>query len=112
MLFSSVYLHVHETNTSSLSCAAQSLCAKVLMGSGALLLVRSHPSLCAKSWNVFLGQIVMDEHQRPNGIPVTRFTLQSIYAQSDDEKLEFEYESGNTNILVRCLILIITYLNI
>lgn len=43
----------------------------------------------------------MDEHQRPNGIPVTRFTLQSIYAQSDDEKLEFEYESGNTNILVR-----------
>ncbi|CAH2070357.1 unnamed protein product [Thlaspi arvense] len=44
-------------------------------------------------------QIVMDEHQRPNGIPVTRFTLQSIYAQSDDEKLEFEYESGNTSIL-------------
>ncbi|QCD95590.1 mitotic spindle assembly checkpoint protein MAD1 [Vigna unguiculata] len=41
----------------------------------------------------------MDEHHRPNGIPVTRFTLQSIYAQSDDEKLEFEYESGNTNIL-------------
>lgn len=46
----------------------------------------------------------MDEHQRSNGIPVTRFTLQSIYAQSDDEKLEFEYESGNTIILVRwCL---------
>jgi len=45
----------------------------------------------------------MDEHHRPNGIPVTRFTLQSIYAQSDDEKLEFEYESGNTNILVRLL---------
>ncbi|XP_027915677.1 mitotic spindle checkpoint protein MAD1 isoform X2 [Vigna unguiculata] len=44
-------------------------------------------------------KIVMDEHHRPNGIPVTRFTLQSIYAQSDDEKLEFEYESGNTNIL-------------
>ncbi|XP_050210697.1 mitotic spindle checkpoint protein MAD1 [Mercurialis annua] len=44
-------------------------------------------------------KIVMDEHQRPNGIPVTRFTLQSIYAQSEDEKLEFEYESGNTNIL-------------
>lgn len=44
----------------------------------------------------------MDERQRPNGIPVTRFTLQSIYSQSDDEKLEFEYESGNTNILVRC----------
>ncbi|ESQ43676.1 hypothetical protein EUTSA_v10012797mg [Eutrema salsugineum] len=44
-------------------------------------------------------KIVMDEHQRPNGIPVTRFTLQSIYAQSDDEKLEFEYESGNTSIL-------------
>ncbi|KAM4126170.1 hypothetical protein ACJW30_01G369200 [Castanea mollissima] len=44
-------------------------------------------------------KIVMDEHQRSNGIPVTRFTLQSIYAQSDDEKLEFEYESGNTTIL-------------
>ncbi|PON66622.1 Spindle assembly checkpoint component Mad, partial [Parasponia andersonii] len=43
--------------------------------------------------------IVMDEQQRPNGIPVTRFTLQSIYAESDEEKLEFEYESGNTNIL-------------
>uniref|UniRef100_A0A7N0ZWV9 Mitotic spindle checkpoint protein MAD1 n=1 Tax=Kalanchoe fedtschenkoi TaxID=63787 RepID=A0A7N0ZWV9_KALFE len=44
-------------------------------------------------------KIVMDEHQRSNGIPVTRFTLQSIYAQSDDEKLEFEYESGNTTIV-------------
>ena len=42
----------------------------------------------------------MDDKQRPNGIPVTRFTLQSIYAQNDEEKLEFEYESGNTNILV------------
>lgn len=45
-------------------------------------------------------KIVMDDQQRPNGIPITRFTLQSIYAQGDDEKLEFEYESGNTNILV------------
>uniref|UniRef100_A0A7C9D2Y6 Mitotic spindle checkpoint protein MAD1 n=1 Tax=Opuntia streptacantha TaxID=393608 RepID=A0A7C9D2Y6_OPUST len=45
-------------------------------------------------------KIVMDDRQRPNGIPVTRFTLQSIYAQSDEEKLEFEYESGNTKILV------------
>lgn len=45
-------------------------------------------------------QIVMDEHQRPNGIPVTRFTLLSIYAQNDEEKLEFEYESGNVTILV------------
>ncbi|PWA49447.1 mitotic checkpoint family protein [Artemisia annua] len=44
-------------------------------------------------------KIVMDDHQRSDGIPVTRFTLQSIYAQSDDEKLQFEYESGNTNIL-------------
>ena len=42
----------------------------------------------------------MDDHKRADGIPVTRFTLQSIYAQSDDEKLLFEYESGNTNILV------------
>ncbi|XP_024023565.1 mitotic spindle checkpoint protein MAD1 isoform X2 [Morus notabilis] len=48
---------------------------------------------------IFGYKIVMDDQQRPNGIPVTRFTLQSIYAQSDDEKLEFEYESGNTNIL-------------
>ncbi|KAI8532019.1 hypothetical protein RHMOL_Rhmol11G0180400 [Rhododendron molle] len=45
-------------------------------------------------------KIVMDDHQRSDGIPVTRFTLQSIYAQSDDEKLQFEYESGNTNILI------------
>ncbi|CDO97655.1 unnamed protein product [Coffea canephora] len=45
-------------------------------------------------------KIVMDDHQRPDGIPVTRFTLQSIYAQADDERLEFEYESGNTNIMV------------
>nr|DAD38862.1 TPA_asm: hypothetical protein HUJ06_013184 [Nelumbo nucifera] len=44
-------------------------------------------------------KIVMDDQLRPNGIPVTRFTLQSIYALSDDEKLEFDYESGNTNIL-------------
>ncbi|XP_041010924.1 mitotic spindle checkpoint protein MAD1 isoform X2 [Juglans microcarpa x Juglans regia] len=44
-------------------------------------------------------KIVMDEHLRANGIPVTHFTLQSIYAQGDDEKLEFEYESGNTIIL-------------
>nr|XP_029118244.1 mitotic spindle checkpoint protein MAD1 isoform X3 [Elaeis guineensis] len=50
--------------------------------------------------SLFGYKIVMDDQQRPNGIPVTRFTLQSIYAQSDDEKLEFEYESGNTNILV------------
>ncbi|KAH6825923.1 mitotic checkpoint family protein [Perilla frutescens var. hirtella] len=45
-------------------------------------------------------KIVMDDHQRPDGIPVTRFTLHSIYAMSDDEKLQFEYESGNTNIVV------------
>lgn len=47
-----------------------------------------------------LCQIVMDDHQRSDGIPVTRFTLHSIYAQSDTEKLEFEYESGNMNFLV------------
>ncbi|KAK4491274.1 hypothetical protein RD792_002010 [Penstemon davidsonii] len=45
-------------------------------------------------------KIVMDDHQRSDGIPVTRFTLHSIYALSDDEKLQFEYESGNTNIVV------------
>lgn len=42
----------------------------------------------------------MDDQKRPDGIPVTRFTLQSIYAQSDDEKLDFEYESGTMNIIV------------
>lgn len=42
----------------------------------------------------------MDDQKRPNGIPVTRFMLQSIYAQTDDEKLEFEYESGTMNIIV------------
>ncbi|XP_051114272.1 mitotic spindle checkpoint protein MAD1 [Andrographis paniculata] len=45
-------------------------------------------------------KIVMDDHHRADGIPVTRFTLHSIYALSDDEKLQFEYESGNTNIVV------------
>ncbi|WOL03614.1 mitotic spindle checkpoint protein MAD1 isoform X1 [Canna indica] len=49
--------------------------------------------------SLFGYKIVMDDQQRPDGIPVTRFTLQSIYAQNDDEKLEFEYESGSTNIL-------------
>ncbi|XP_078441260.1 mitotic checkpoint family protein isoform X2 [Wolffia australiana] len=50
--------------------------------------------------SLFGYKVVMDDHQRPDGIPVTRFTLLSIYAQSDDEKLEFEYESGNPSILV------------
>lgn len=66
----------------------------------------------------------MDDQQRADGIHVTRFILQSIYAQSDDEKLEFEYESGNTNILVSpgllkgcdilllCLILIVFFVNV
>ncbi|KAL6517819.1 hypothetical protein OROMI_033520 [Orobanche minor] len=45
-------------------------------------------------------KIVMDDHQRPDGIPVTRFTLHSIYASNDNEKLQFEYESGNTTIVV------------
>ncbi|KAL6545685.1 hypothetical protein OROGR_009559 [Orobanche gracilis] len=45
-------------------------------------------------------EIVMDDHQRPDGIPVTRFTLHSIYASNDNEKLQFEYESGNTTIVV------------
>ncbi|KAK1288432.1 hypothetical protein QJS10_CPB19g00095 [Acorus calamus] len=50
--------------------------------------------------SLFGYKIVMDDHQRPNGIPVTHFTLQSIYAQTDDEKLEYEYESGNMNIII------------
>ncbi|XP_073028375.1 mitotic spindle checkpoint protein MAD1 isoform X1 [Primulina eburnea] len=45
-------------------------------------------------------KIVMDDHQRSDGIPVTRFVLHSIYAMSDEEKLEFEYESGNTKLIV------------
>ncbi|KAL6545686.1 hypothetical protein OROGR_009560 [Orobanche gracilis] len=44
-------------------------------------------------------KIVMDDHQRPDGIPVTQFTLHSIYASNDNEKLQFEYESGNTTIV-------------
>ncbi|KAJ3707750.1 hypothetical protein LUZ61_011455 [Rhynchospora tenuis] len=50
--------------------------------------------------SLFGYKIVMDDQKRPNGIPVTRFTLQSIYAQSDDEKLDFEYESGSMNIVM------------
>ena len=42
----------------------------------------------------------MGDHQRLDGIPVTHFTLQSVYSQSDNEKLELKYESGNSNILV------------
>lgn len=54
------------------------------------------------SYLIICLQILMDDHHRADGSPVTRFTLHSIYAQSDDEKLQFEYESGNTNIIVRC----------
>ncbi|XP_048565349.1 mitotic spindle checkpoint protein MAD1 isoform X1 [Triticum urartu] len=50
--------------------------------------------------SLFGYQIVMNDEQQPNGIHVTRFTLQSVYAQTDDEKLEFLYESGSTNIVV------------
>ena len=44
----------------------------------------------------------MDEQQHPSGILVTLFTLQSIYAQNYDEKLEFEYESENMNLADVC----------
>ncbi|KAH9300290.1 hypothetical protein KI387_011873, partial [Taxus chinensis] len=50
--------------------------------------------------SLFGYKIQMDEQQRPSGIPVTLFTLQSIYSLSDDDKLEFEYESGNTNLRI------------
>ncbi|PUZ53700.1 hypothetical protein GQ55_5G071600 [Panicum hallii var. hallii] len=50
--------------------------------------------------SLFGYKIVMNDQQQSNGIPVTRFILQSVYAQSDDEKLEFDYESGSTNIVV------------
>ncbi|KAJ6931930.1 mitotic spindle checkpoint protein MAD1-like isoform X1 [Populus alba x Populus x berolinensis] len=70
--------------------------------SGKITQLKEQIATLEKHTRLFLliESIVMDEHQRSNGIPVTRFTLQSVYAQSDDEKLEFEYESGNTNILV------------
>ncbi|CAL4960176.1 unnamed protein product [Urochloa decumbens] len=48
--------------------------------------------------SLFGYKIVMNDQQQSNGIPVTRFILQSVYAQTDDEKLEFDYESGSTNI--------------
>ncbi|XP_066311545.1 mitotic spindle checkpoint protein MAD1-like [Miscanthus floridulus] len=50
--------------------------------------------------SLFGYKIVMNDQQQSNGIPVTRFILQSVYAQSNDEKLEFDYESGSTNIVV------------
>ncbi|RLN04086.1 mitotic spindle checkpoint protein MAD1 [Panicum miliaceum] len=50
--------------------------------------------------SLFGYKIVMNDQQQSNGIPVTRFILQSVYAQIDDEKLEFDYESGSTNIVV------------
>ncbi|XP_062207644.1 mitotic spindle checkpoint protein MAD1-like isoform X2 [Phragmites australis] len=50
--------------------------------------------------SLFGYKIVMNDQHQSNGIPVTRFILQSVYAQSDDEKLEFDYESGSTNIVV------------
>ncbi|KAL6840159.1 hypothetical protein ACP4OV_029969 [Aristida adscensionis] len=50
--------------------------------------------------SLFGYKIVMNDQQQSNGIPVTRFILQSVYAESDDEKLEFDYESGSTNIVV------------
>ncbi|CAL4946338.1 unnamed protein product [Urochloa decumbens] len=49
--------------------------------------------------SLFGYKIVMNDQQQSNGIPVTRFILQSVYAQTDDEKLEFDYESGSTNIV-------------
>uniref|UniRef100_A0A0D9V8I3 DUF4094 domain-containing protein n=1 Tax=Leersia perrieri TaxID=77586 RepID=A0A0D9V8I3_9ORYZ len=50
--------------------------------------------------SLFGYKIVMNDQQQSNGIPVTRFILQSVYAQNDDEKLEFDYESGSTSIVV------------
>ncbi|CAN6475398.1 unnamed protein product [Victoria cruziana] len=49
--------------------------------------------------SLFGYKIMMDDRLRHDGIPVTMFTLQSIFAQTEDEKLEFEYESGNTTIV-------------
>ncbi|KAF3787563.1 Mitotic spindle checkpoint protein [Nymphaea thermarum] len=49
--------------------------------------------------SLFGYKIMMDDRLRHDGIPVTMFTLQSIYAQTEEEKLEFEYESGNTTIV-------------
>eukprot|EP00252_Welwitschia_mirabilis_P012081 TRINITY_DN2687_c0_g1_i1.p1 TRINITY_DN2687_c0_g1~~TRINITY_DN2687_c0_g1_i1.p1 ORF type:complete len:732 (-),score=215.20 TRINITY_DN2687_c0_g1_i1:240-2435(-) len=50
--------------------------------------------------SLFGYKIQMDEQQQPSGIPITLFTLQSIYAQNDEEKLEFVFESGNMDIKI------------
>lgn len=74
-----------------------------MLRNSAEVLACTYKIFCTKlSYLVICLQILMDDHHRADGIPITRFTLHSIYAQSDEEKLQFEYESGNTNIIVRC----------
>lgn len=40
-----------------------------------------------------------EEQHLSTGMTVTLFTLQSIYAQSDEEKLEFQFESNQMNLV-------------
>ena len=42
-----------------------------------------------------------EEHQVSTGMTVTLFTLQSIYAQNEDETMEFQLESNRMNLRVR-----------
>jgi hypothetical protein len=60
-----------------------------------------------------------EEQQVSTGMTVTLFTLQSIYAQNEDETMEFLLESNRMNLRVICLIfgglgrlalLVITYI--
>jgi hypothetical protein len=41
-----------------------------------------------------------EEKDSSTQMPVTVFTLQSIYAQSDDDKLLFQLNSGRMDMLV------------
>ena len=42
-----------------------------------------------------------EEQQVSTGMTVTLFTLQSIYAQNEDETMEFQLESNRMNLRVR-----------
>ena len=42
-----------------------------------------------------------EEQEVSTGMTVTLFTLQSIYAQNEDETMEFQLESNRMNLRVR-----------
>lgn len=43
-----------------------------------------------------------EEQQLSTGMTVTLFTLQSMYAQSEEESIIFQFESNHMNLLVFC----------